>query len=58
MAKNETFKKKKLNKKDYSGKEKGAKIVKGAAGAVGVAVIVPKAIKGIGKIAKKVIFKA
>lgn len=55
---NNAFKKKELNKKDYKGKETTAKVVKGAAGAVGLAVIVPKIVKGAVNIAKKVIFKA
>lgn len=58
MAKNESFKAKQLDKKDYAKKEKAAKVVKGAAGAVGVAVIAPKIIKGAIKLVKKVVFKA
>lgn len=57
MAKNDSFKAKELNKKDYSGKEKAAKAVKGAAGAVGVAVIAPKIIKGAVNLFKKVVLK-
>ncbi len=58
MAKNDSFKKKDLSKKDYAGKEKAAKVVKGAAGAVGLAVIVPKLVKGAINLAKKTIFRA
>lgn len=46
MADNDTFKKKKLNKKDYSGKEKVAKTVKGSVGAAAIITFGPKLIKG------------
>ena len=44
MPRNDTFKKKDLNKKDYEGKENAAKAVKGAAAvaALGFAVAVRK----------------
>lgn len=58
MAKNDSFKKKELDKKDYQGKDTAAKVVKGAAGAVGAAVIIPKLIKGAINLGKKLIFKA
>lgn len=47
MANNESFKVKELDKKDYAKKETAAKAIKGAATAVGAAVIVPQIIKGI-----------
>ena len=53
-----SFKKKGLNKKDYRGKETAAKVVKGGAAVVGLAVIAPKVIKGVVNIAKKIITKA
>ena len=53
-----SFKKKELNKKDYRGKETAAKVVKGGAAVVGLAVIAPKVIKGVVNIAKKIITKA
>ena len=58
MAKNISFKKKQLNKKDYQNKEIAAKIVKGAAGAAGAAVIVPKIVRGVVNLGKKIIFKS
>lgn len=58
MAKNDSFKKKELNKKDYAGKEKGAKTVKGVGVGAAVLAFGPKIIKGAIKLGKKLIFKA
>lgn len=58
MAKNESFKKKELDKKDYAGKDNAAKAVKGAVGFAAVLAFGPKIIKGIINIGKKLIFKA
>lgn len=54
MADNDTFKKKKLNKKDYSGKEKVAKTVKGSVGAAAIITFGPKLIKGAISLGKKI----
>lgn len=54
MAKNDSFTKKELNKKDYAGKDKAAKVVKGAAGAAAVLAFAPKVIKGAIKLIKSI----
>ncbi len=58
MANHESFKKKNLDKKDYAGKETGAKVVEGVGLAAVLVAVVPKVIKGVVSVAKKVIFKA
>ncbi len=58
MTKNDSFKKKELDEKDYAKKEKGAKIVKGVGIMAAIITFGPKIIKGTIKLAKKIIFKA
>ncbi len=58
MTKNDSFKKKELDKKDYAGKEKGAKIVKDVGVCAVVLAFAPKVIKGVINLVKKFFFKA
>lgn len=54
MAKNDTYMKKELNKKDYAKKEKVAKVAKGTVETVGLIAIVPILLKGIINAGKKI----
>ena len=58
MAKNDSFKKKELNKEDYAGMDNAAKGVKWGAGAFAALAFGPKIIKGIINIGKKLFLKA
>ena len=58
MSKNESFRKKELNRKDYQKQDRAAKVVKGAAFAGVAAVVVPKIVKGIVNVGKKLLFQS